>query len=229
MSQTILVVDDEVNLREMVRLYLEREGYRVVEAGNGRDALFVARYEKPDLVLLDLMMPEMGGYDFIRSFTKESDTPIIVLTAKLEESDKVVGLELGADDYVTKPFGIQELIARVRAVLRRAGQPSHLPEILRRAEITLDRTGRTVSVCGNQVALTPSEFDLLETFMLSPGRAFSRLDLLESVSGDAYEGYERTIDVHIRNLRTKIEPVPSKPRYIQTVYGMGYRFAAEAK
>ena len=229
MSQTILVVDDEVNLREMVRLYLEREGYRVVEAANGRDALFVARYEKPDLVLLDLMMPEMGGYDFIRRFTKESDTPIIVLTAKLEESDKVVGLELGADDYVTKPFGIQELIARVRAVLRRAGQPSHLPEILRRAEITLDRTGRTVSVCGNQVALTPSEFDLLETFMLSPGRAFSRLDLLESVSGDAYEGYERTIDVHIRNLRTKIEPIPSEPRYIQTVYGMGYRFAAETK
>ncbi len=229
MSQTILVVDDEVNLREMVRLYLEREGYRVVEAANGRDALFVARYEKPDLVLLDLMMPEMGGYDFIRRFTKESDTPIIVLTAKLEESDKVVGLELGADDYVTKPFGIQELIARVRAVLRRAGQPSHLPEILRRGEITLDRTGRIVSVSGNQVALTPSEFDLLETFMLSPGRAFSRLDLLESVSGDAYEGYERTIDVHIRNLRTKIEPIPSEPRYIQTVYGMGYRFAAETK
>ena len=229
MSQTILVVDDEVNLREMVRLYLEREGYRVVEAANGRDALFVARYEKPDLVLLDLMMPEMGGYDFIRRFTKESDTPIIVLTAKLEESDKVVGLELGADDYVTKPFGIQELIARVRAVLRRVGQPSHLPEILRVGEITLDRAGHTVNVSGNPVALTPSEFDLLETFMLSPGRAFSRLDLLESVSGDAYEGYERTIDVHIRNLRTKIEPVPSKPRYIQTVYGMGYRFAAEAK
>ena len=229
MSQTILVVDDEVNLRDMVRLYLEREGYRVVEAANGRDALFAARYEKPDLVLLDLMMPEMGGYDFIRRFTKESDTPIIVLTAKLEESDKVVGLELGADDYVTKPFGIQELIARVRAVLRRAGQPSHVPEILRVGEITLDRAGRSVDVGGNQVALTPSEFELLETFMLSPGRAFSRLDLLESVSGDAYEGYERTIDVHIRNLRTKIEPIPSEPRYIQTVYGMGYRFAAETK
>ena len=229
MSQTILVVDDEVNLRDMVRLYLEREGYRVVEAANGRDALFAARYEKPDLVLLDLMMPEMGGYDFIRRFTKESDTPIIVLTAKLEESDKVVGLELGADDYVTKPFGIQELIARVRAVLRRAGQPSHVPEILRVGEITLDRAGRTVNVSGIQVALTPSEFDLLETFMLSPGRAFSRLDLLESVSGDAYEGYERTIDVHIRNLRTKIEQIPSEPRYIQTVYGMGYRFAAETK
>lgn len=228
MPQTILVIDDEVKLREMVRLYLEREGYRVVEAANGSDALFVARYEKPDLVLLDLMMPQMGGYDFLRHFKQESDSPIIILTAKMEESDKVAGLELGADDYVTKPFGIQELIARVRAVLRRAGQPSHLPELLRVGEITLDRAGRTVNVSGNPVALTPSEFDLLETFMLSPGRAFSRLDLLESVSGDAYEGYERTIDVHIRNLRTKIEPVPSKPRYIQTVYGMGYRFAAEA-
>ena len=227
MSQTILVVDDEVKLREMARWYLEREGYRVVEAANGRDALFVARSEKPDLVLLDLMMPEMGGYDFIRNFTQESDTPIIVLTARLEESDKVVGLELGADDYVTKPFGVQELIARVRAVLRRVGQQNRLPEILRMAEITLDRAGRTVRVSGNPVALTPSEYELLETFMLSPGRAFSRLDLLEAVSGDAYEGYERTIDVHIRNLRTKIEPVPSKPRYIQTVYGMGYRFASE--
>ena len=227
MSQTILVVDDEVKLREMARWYLEREGYRVVEAANGRDALFVARSEKPDLVLLDLMMPEMGGYDFIRKFTQESDTPIIVLTARLEESDKVVGLELGADDYVTKPFGVQELIARVRAVLRRVGQQNRLPEILRMAEITLDRAGRTVRVGGNAVALTPSEYELLETFMLSPGRAFSRLDLLEAVSGDAYEGYERTIDVHIRNLRTKIEPVPSKPRYIQTVYGMGYRFAPE--
>ncbi len=228
MSQTILVVDDEAKLREMVRLYLEREGYRVVEAANGREALFAARYEKPDLVLLDLMMPEMGGYDFIRQFTKESDAPVIVLAARIEESDKVVGLELGADDYVTKPFGVQELMARVRAVLRRVGQKSRQPEILRAAEISLDRSGRTVTVTGNLVSLTPSEFDLLETFMLSPGRAFSRLDLLESVSGDAYEGYERSIDVHVRNLRTKIEQLPSKPRYIQTVYGMGYRFSAEA-
>lgn len=228
MSQTILVVDDEPKLRQMVRLYLEREGFRVVEAANGREALFAARYEKPDLVLLDLMMPEMGGYDFIRHFTKESDAPIIVLTARIEESDKVVGLELGADDYVTKPFVVQELMARVRAVLRRVGQKSRQPEILRAAEISLDRSGRTVTVSGNLVSLTPSEFDLLETFMLSPGRAFSRLDLLESVSGDAYEGYERSIDVYVRNLRTKIEQLPSKPRYIQTVYGMGYRFSAKA-
>ena len=227
MAQTVLVVDDDVNLREMMRLYLEREGYRVVEAANGRDALYVARYEKPDLVLLDLMMPEMGGYDFMRLFTKESDTPVIMLTAKLEESDKVAGLELGADDYVTKPFGVQELIARVRAVLRRTQKKSRLPDILRADDIALDRTGRTVRVRDRVVDLTPSEFELLETFMLSPGRAFSRLDLLESVSGDAYEGYERTIDVHIRNLRTKIELAPSKPRYIQTVYGMGYRFLTE--
>ncbi len=229
MAQTILVVDDDTKLRQMVRLYLEREGYRVVQAANGRDALFVARFEKPDLVLLDLMMPEMGGFDFIRNFTRESDAPIIVLTARVEESDKVVGLELGADDYVTKPFGVQELVARVRAVLRRAGQQSRQPEILRSGALSLDRAGRTVTISGTPVSLTPSEFDLLETFMLSPGRAFSRLDLLETVSGDAYEGYERTIDVHIRNLRTKIEPVPSQPRYIQTVYGMGYRFAAEAR
>ena len=227
MVETVLVVDDETNLRDMVRLYLEREGFRVVEAANGRDALYVARYEKPDLVLLDLMMPEMGGYDFMRLFPKESDTPVIMLTAKLEASDKVVGLELGADDYVTKPFGIHELIARVRAVLRRARKHTSLPEILRAGDIALDRAGRTVHVRDSAVDLTPSEYELLETFMLSPGRAFSRLDLLESVSGDAYEGYERTIEIHIRNLRTKIEAEPSKPRFIQTVYGMGYRFAAQ--
>lgn len=227
MVQTVLVVDDDVALREMARFYLEREGYRVVEAANGRDALYVARYEKPDLVLLDLMMPEMGGYDFMRLYRKESDAPVIMLTAKLEESEKVAGLELGADDYVTKPFGVQELIARVRAVLRRTGRPASLPGVLRSGDIVLDRAGRTVRVRGRAVELTPSEFELLETFMLSPGRAFARLDLLESVSGDAYEGYERTIDVHIRNLRTKIEEEPSRPRYIQTVYGMGYRFSAE--
>lgn len=225
-AKTALVVDDETKLRAMVRLFLEREGYRVVEAANGRDALFVARYERPDIVLLDLMMPEMGGYDFMRHFRKESDTPVIMLTAKLEQSDKVAGLELGADDYVTKPFGIQELVARVRAVLRRTRMDRHQPEVLRGGGIALDRTGRTVQVRGSRVDLTPSEFELLETFMLSPGRAFSRLDLLESVSGDTYDGYERTIDVHIRNLRTKIELNPSSPIHIQTVYGMGYRFSS---
>jgi len=227
MAQTILVVDDEVRLRDMLRVYLEKEGYRVVEAGNGREALYVARYEKPDLIILDLMMPELGGYDFIRTYRKEAETPVIMLTAKIEESDKVIGLELGADDYVTKPFGISELIARVRAVLRRVNKQDAASDILRVADIVLDRAGRVVQVNGKQVDLTPSEFEILAALMASPGRAFSRLDLLERTSGDAYEGYERTIDVHIRNLRAKIEPDPSNPQYVQTVYGMGYRFATE--
>jgi DNA-binding response OmpR family regulator len=227
MTQTILVVDDEKKLRDMLRVYLEQEGYRVVEAGNGREALHVARYEQPDLIILDLMMPELGGYDFMRLFSKEADTPVIMLTARVEESDEVLGLELGADDYVTKPFSIRGLLARVRAVLRRAAQPPAASDILRVADVMLDRGGRVVKVNGRTVDLTPSEFELLAALMSAPGRAFSRLDLLERTAGDAYEGYERTIDVHIRNLRTKLEPDPSHPRYIETVYGMGYRFALE--
>jgi DNA-binding response OmpR family regulator len=226
MTPTILVVDDEIKLRKMLRVYLEQAQYRVVEAGNGREALFVARHEKPDLVLLDQMMPEMDGWAFLSLFRQESDIPIIMLTAKIEESDKVVGLELGADDYVTKPFGVRELMARVKATLRRANKQSVTPpDILRQGELTLDRVGRIVMVGNEPVDVTPTEFEILATFMASPGRAFSRLDLLEGVSGDAYEGYERTVDVHIRNLRAKIEPDPAKPSYIQTVYGMGYRFA----
>ena len=227
MAQTILVVDDERKLREMIRTYLEQDGYRVVEAGNGREALYVARYEKPDLIILDVMMPEMGGYDFMRTYNKEADTPIIMLTAKIEEEDKVLGLELGADDYVTKPFGIRELMARVRAVLRRGQKQGKDNDLLRVADVVLDRGARIVKVGTQQVDLTPSEFEILSTLMASPGRAFSRLDLLENTAGDAYEGYERTIDVHIRNLRTKIEPDAGNPHYIQTVYGMGYRFVNE--
>jgi two-component system alkaline phosphatase synthesis response regulator PhoP len=227
MTQTILVVDDEKRLCDLVRAYLTQEGFRVVTAGNGQEALFVARHEKPDLILLDLMMPEMGGYEFMRVFSKERDTPIIILTAKLEENDKVLGLELGADDYVTKPFSMRELTARVRAVLRRMEKARPEAEILRTADITLDRIGRVVMVSGERVDLTPSEFDLLSTLMSAPGRAFSRLDLLESIQGDAFDGYQRTIDVHVRNLRTKIEPDPSHPRYVESVYGVGYRFAAD--
>jgi DNA-binding response OmpR family regulator len=226
MTQTILVVDDEVKLRDLIRVYLEQEGYRVVEAGHGREALYVARYEKPNLIILDLMMPEMGGLDFMRAFNKEAEVPVIMLTAKVEDQDKIVGLELGADDYVTKPFNVRELIARVRAVLRRAQKAATEPDILRAADIVLDRAGRTVKVGERGVDLTPSEFAILATLMAAPGQVFSRLDLLDRVSGEAYEGYERTIDVHIRNLRTKIEPDAKNPTYIDTVYGMGYRFAA---
>lgn len=227
MTQTILVVDDSESLRGLLKSYLIQEGYRVALAQNGREALFVARQEKPDLIILDLMMPEMGGYDFMRHYSREGDVPIILLTAKVEENDKVLGLELGADDYITKPFSMRELAARVRAVLRRAGKTAPRAEILRAGEIMLDRNGRLVQVDNKIVNLTPSEFDILAAFMAEPGRAFSRMDLLDLLQGAAFEGYERTIDVHIRNLRTKIEPDPSQPRYVETVYGHGYRLAPD--
>jgi len=223
--QTILVVDDERKLREMLRVYLEQEGYRVVEAPNGRDALFAARQERPDLVILDLMMPEMGGYDFLRAYAREGQAPVIMLTARIEDTDKILGLELGADDYVTKPFNVRELLARVRAVLRRLGKATAEQDVLRVADVVLDRTTAIVRVADREVELTRSEFELLAALMSSPRQVFSRLDLLERLPGNAYEGYERTIDVHIRNLRTKIEPDPRHPRYVETVYGMGYRFS----
>ncbi len=226
MAKKILVVDDKPELRTLLKSYFTQEGYDIVTAPNGQEALFVARREKPDLIILDLMMPEMSGYDFMRLYNRETDTPIIILTARLEENDKVLGLELGADDYVTKPFSPRELAARVRAVLRRLEKQSGGQEVLRAGEITLDRTGRSTQVSGQPVDLTPSEFDLLATLMSAPGRVFSRLELLERLQGTAYEGYERTIDVHIRNLRTKIEPDPGSPRYIETVFGVGYRFRA---
>ncbi len=229
MGKTILVVDDMESLRTLVKSYLTQEGFRVVTATNGREALFVARQERPDLIILDLMMPELGGYDFLNAYAREGDAPIIILTAKVEESDKVLGLELGADDYLTKPFSMRELTARVRAVLRRADKTagSISSALLRAGDLSLDRDSRTVTVGASNVDLTPSEFDLLATFLSSPGRVFSRLELLDKLQGDAYEGYERTIDVHIRNLRTKIEPDPRNPRYVVTVYGIGYRLAAE--
>ncbi|UCC52012.1 MAG: response regulator transcription factor [Anaerolineaceae bacterium] len=227
MAKTILVVDDTESLRTLVKSYLIQEGFRVVTAADGRQALFLAREEKPDLILLDLMMPEMGGYEFMRVYGREAETPIIILTARVEENEKVLGLELGADDYVTKPFSMRELTARIRAVLRRAGKTSPQAELLRAGDITLDRNGRLVKIGDRYVDLTPSEFDLLSSLMATPGRAFSRLELLDLLQGNAFEGYERTIDVHIRNLRTKIEEDPRDPRYVETVYGIGYRFAID--
>jgi DNA-binding response OmpR family regulator len=227
MAQTVLVVDDSESLRTMVKSYLAEEGFRVVTAANGREALFVARNEKPDLIILDLMMPELGGYDFLRVYSREAETPVIMLTARLEEHDKVLGLELGADDYITKPFSPRELTARVRAVLRRAGRKPLESEVLRAAGLELEREARLVRVNGQPVDLTTFEFDLLATMMASRGRVFSRLDLLRQLQGTAYEGYERNIDVHIRHLRQKIEADPANPHYIETVYGAGYRFTAD--
>ncbi len=227
MPQTILIVDDKVSVTRMLGDYFTAQGFRSVVAANGRDALYAARHEKPDLILLDIMMPEMDGYDFIRAHRKESSTPIILLTAKLEETDKVVGLELGADDYVTKPFGMAELLARVRAVLRRSKLDRTEAEALRVSDVTLDKKSRIVKVNERAVDLTPSEFDLLVILMTTPGRVFSRSELLESMQGHSFAGVERTIDVHVRNLRTKIEPEPSEPRYIETVFGVGYRFKVD--
>ena len=224
--KTILVADDKANIRNLVREYLEAENFRVVIAANGREALYAARAEKPDLILLDIMMPEMSGYDFIKTYRKESETPIILLTAKLDETDKVLGLELGADDYVTKPFGMKELTARINAVLRRALRSPLEPDTLKIGGIQLDKEFRTVTVADRPVNLTPSEFELLYILMSNPGRVYSRSDLLLKLQGSTFEGIERTIDVHIRNLRAKIEIDPSNPQYIQTVFGVGYKFIA---
>lgn len=225
MSKTILVADDKANIRNLVREYLEAEGFRVIVATNGREALYFARQEKPDLILLDIMMPEMGGYDFIKTYRKERDTPIILLTAKLDETDKVLGLELGADAYITKPFGRKELVTRVNAVLRRMGHNTDETEILSIGGIRLDKESRTVKSFGRPASLTPSEFDLLYALMSAPGRVFSRSELLQKLQDTTFEGLERTIDVHIRNLRTKIEPNSSEPIYIETVFRTGYRFS----
>ena len=227
MTKKIMVVDDKKELRALLKQYLTQEGFDIITASDGQEALFIARQEKPDLIILDLMMPEMGGYEFMRVYSREAETPVLILTAKTEENDKVLGLELGADDYVTKPFSMRELTARVRAVLRRMEKGQVEEDILRVADITLDRAGRVVLVGNTRIDLTPSEFDLLATLMATPGRAFSRLELLDRLQGNAYEGYERTIDVHIRNLRSKIELDASNPKYIETLYGVGYRFSPQ--
>lgn len=226
MTKTVLIVDDKASVRKLVQEYLAEEGFRVLAATNGREALYAARRDKPDLILLDLMMPEMSGHEFMRLYKRESDTPIILLTARVEESDKVLGLELGADDYVTKPFSMRELVARIRAVLRRSAAPKTAPtaEVLCAAGIVLDRGTRQVTVEKRAVSLTPTEFDLLAVLMATPGRVFSRAELLEAIQGVSVESMERSVDVHIRNLRTKIEPDPGAPCYVETVFGVGYRF-----
>jgi len=224
MAQTILVVDDEPEIVRFVRAYLEDAGYRVVTANDGQQALFVARHEKPDLVILDLLMPGMDGWDFIRRYRRERDTPVIMLTARVEETDQVVGLELGADDYVTKPFSPRALVARVRAVLRRARDGPTPPAVLRGGDVVLDREAHTVTTSGQEVHLTPAEFNLLQVLMTTPGRVFTRAELLDRVLGDEVYVFERTIDAHVKNLRRKIEPDPAHPRHVITVRGAGYKF-----
>ena len=222
---TILVADDEPKIVEVLRLYLEKEGYQVEAAPDGAAALEAFRRKMPDLVLLDLNLPEVDGLEVCRQIRRGSTTPIIMLTARDEEADKLTGLELGADDYVTKPFKPREVVARVRAVLRRAAPSQPAEEVLRAGDLVLDPARHEVRRGGEAVDLTPTEFRLLEALMRSPGRAYSRLQLLDLVQGEAFEGYERTIDAHVKNLRGKIEPDPSRPTHLLTVYGVGYKFA----
>lgn len=225
MAKKILVVDDEKKIVDIVKAYLEREGYHVMVAYEGRSALNMARRESPELIILDLMLPEVSGWDVCRTLRKESDIPIIMLTAREETTDKIIGLELGADDYVTKPFDPKELVSRVRAVLRRSEARTTPKALLQVADLSIDVGKRQVLRGGEPVELTPLEFGFLRVLAENPGRVYSRMHLLDMVQGDAYEGYERTIDSHIKNLRKKIEPDPAQPRYIITVYGVGYKLA----
>ncbi len=221
----ILVVDDEPRIAEIVRDYLERAGYRVTVAGNGVDALGAARAREPDLVVLDLGLPHMDGAAVTRALRKRSNVPIIMLTARVDEQDRIAGLELGADDYVTKPFSPRELVARVRAVFRRA-DAAHGPEdTIRAGDVVLDRRRVQASVAGRAVELTASEFSLLATLARQPGRVFTRAQLLEAIRGVEVESFERAIDAHVKNLRRKLETDPRQPRYVLTVHGIGYKFA----
>lgn len=230
MAAKVLVVDDEAQIVRVLRGYLEKAGFSVLTASNGPEALRIARQERPALVILDLMLPGMDGLDVCRTLRKESDVPVIMLTARVEETDRLIGLELGADDYVSKPFSPREVVARVRAVLRRTQAALKAPgeETLTVGELRLNVPKRLLFVGERQVELTPSEFEILRLMMRSPGRVFTREQLLEATQGLAYEGYERTIDTHVKNLRHKIEKTPRRPEYILTVHGVGYKIREES-
>jgi len=222
---TVLVVEDEIEIARVVRDYLRNAGFEVIVVGDGGSAVASVRSSKPDLLVLDLGLPGRDGLDVAREIRRWSNTPIVMLTARGDETDRIVGLELGADDYVVKPFSPKELVARVRAVLRRMRTAERGEEVLRAGDVEVDTGKMRVSVAGTQVELTPTEFQLLATLVREPGRVFTRSQLLDAVHGVAIESYERAIDAHVKNIRRKIEPTPSEPRYLLTVHGVGYRFA----
>ena len=222
---TVLVVEDEIEIARVVRDYLRNAGFEVIVVGDGGSAVASVRSAKPDLLVLDLGLPGRDGLDVAREIRRWSDTPIVMLTARGDETDRVVGLEIGADDYVVKPFSPKELVARVRAVLRRTRTAARGDEIVRAGDVEIDTAKMRVSVGGTQVDLTPTEFQLLATLAREPGRVFTRSQLLDAVHGVAIESYERAIDAHVKNIRRKIEPTPGSPRYVVTVHGVGYRFA----
>lgn len=225
----ILVVDDDKQIVRLVQSYLERAGFQVLTAHDGETALHTIRRERPDLVVLDLMLPDRDGWEITRLVRQDerlAGLPIIMLTARVEDTDKIVGLEVGADDYITKPFNPQEVVARVRAVLRRATSTPLTPHVLQAGALRLDLDRHLATLHDAPLELTPTEFDLLKTLLEQPGHAFTRLELVERALGYNYEGMERTLDSHIKNLRRKIEPDPSHPTYIETVYGVGYRLSS---
>jgi len=223
--KTVLIVEDELKITRLVRDYLEQAGFAVIEAADGQAAIAAARAERPDMIVLDLGLPGMDGLDVTRRLRETSSVPIIMLTARVEETDRIVGLELGADDYMTKPFSPKELVARIRAVLRRADATLGGGELVRAGEVTLDIPKRRVTVRDGEVELTVTEFDLLLTLARHPGRIYTRAQLLDNVHGVAFESYERSIDAHVKNIRRKIESDPRHPQLVLTVYGVGYRFA----
>ncbi len=225
--KTVLLVDDELKITRLLRDYLQQAGFRVITATDGPTALAEARSERPDMIVLDLGLPGIDGLDVTRTLRKTSDVPIIILTARAEESDRIVGLELGADDYLVKPFSPRELVARVRAVLRRVDASVSNPSLVRTGDLEIDTNKRTVTVAGRPIELTPTEFELLLHLARSPGRVYTRSQLLDALHGVAFESYERAIDAHVKNLRRKIEPDPRQPRYLLTVYGVGYKYADE--
>ncbi len=227
MNELILVVDDEPRIVKQARDYLERNGLRVTDAADGKQALILARHERPDLIVLDLNLPGMDGLDVCRALRRESEVPIIMLTARAEEADRLIGLELGADDYITKPFSPRELVARVRAVLRRTQGGVRTPGLIRAADLEIDLDGHRVSRQGKSVSLSRTEFNLLTVLAQHPGQTFTRAQLLDRLHQTAYEGFDRSIDAHIKNLRRKLEANPLEPRYVLTVFGVGYKFSEE--
>jgi two-component system alkaline phosphatase synthesis response regulator PhoP len=229
MSKKILVVDDEPQIVKVVKAYLEQSGFQVVTAADGKAALATFQREKPDFMILDLNLPGMDGLDVCRAVRHESNIPILMLTARVEEADKLIGLELGADDYVVKPFSPREVVARVRTIFRRAAAvDSPKTELIQVGDLQIDPDQHTVIVSDRQIELTPTEFDILVVLARQPKRVFTRLQIMEQAQGDAFEGYERTIDAHIKNIRLKLEINPKKPAYIHTVFGVGYKLEVKA-
>lgn len=224
-QRSVLLVDDDVKLVELLRLYFQKDGFIVFTANDGLAALKIAHEKEPDILVLDLMLPGMDGWDICRTLRRDSEVPIVMLTARDEVSDRLVGLEIGADDYVTKPFSPKEVVARAKAILRRTKQTTVKTQPVRLGDVVIELDQYQVTKGGQPVELTPTEFKILELLAGNPGRVFSRLQIVEQTQGYSFESYERTIDAHIKNLRRKIENNPKEPEYIQTVYGVGYRMA----